>query len=307
MTQIEISTWLVKDKKTILETWQNDKKLTSVLEKYAIDTQFFVHHFGSRILNYFTQVIEAKKSVGQCPSVMALLLFFEKKNIKLDDVYITCSAFKNTVLKLHVQTHGLNDSKTFDLLSETFDKNFSGVIHEYIVQNYHEHESENTIGCFVNIDKIENSESCPLDTLYEEEELHEFNELEDEIIFAIEKINSKSFDHTIVKNLSKKLIKYGSQILTNPIYKEMGDSLIILGMAIEGENDTKDIIEKMNSVGTMIDCFMNDLIIWRKNLLQKNPTGIHFYDKSIISNVEQICILLRNEDNENECKEIEFF
>ncbi len=115
----------------ILLRWKACQSVQTVLYSKGIDLDFFIKHFGSRVLNYFIAVLRGEQKAGQCPVIMVMLNFFSRHNLKIDEIYKICAGKRNSV----IHTLIISDSdRIHDLVgfaSRLFDENFAGVIREY--------------------------------------------------------------------------------------------------------------------------------------------------------------------------------
>lgn len=134
----------------ILDTWKQQPRVKSVLQQQNIDLDFFIKHFGSRVLNYFIDVLRQKKAPGQCPVIIVMLKFFGNHGLGLDDIYQICAGKRNTVIHTLLSNGISHDDVLFLRAIELFDANFTGVIQEYIAitqDKKHPHHDEALLTC----------------------------------------------------------------------------------------------------------------------------------------------------------------
>ncbi|MBA3026042.1 MAG: hypothetical protein FP820_06465 [Sulfurimonas sp.] len=147
----------------ILERWRDGRVVQSVLASKKIDPDFFINHFGARVLNYFIGVLHNKNLPGQCPVISVMLNFFSRRGLMLDEVYQICSGMKNTIIWFLLE-HGIKHSDgAYEIAVEIFDLNFAGVIKEYIEINFKQDKTN-----FIK-EREKLSFSCPIDANGKEE------------------------------------------------------------------------------------------------------------------------------------------
>ncbi|MCK9373266.1 MAG: hypothetical protein M0P91_08710 [Sulfuricurvum sp.] len=139
----------------ILEGWKNQPRVKNVLLKQKIDPDFFIKHFGARVLEYFIGVLRQEKLPGQCPVIIVMLKFFGNHGLGLDDIYQICAGKRNTVIHTLLANGIAHDDILFVTAIEQFDINFTGVIQEYIAltqEKRYPHHDEKLLTC--NLDPI---------------------------------------------------------------------------------------------------------------------------------------------------------
>jgi PAS domain S-box-containing protein len=119
-----------KEKHEILRRWVEREDIQTILTAHQIKVEFFSKHFGIKIIEYVLGVLQHKNEIGNCPVIGAMLHFFGKKNIPLEDIYTLCTNLKNTFTHLLLEKNGFNPSLLIEL-DFMMDRNFTGVIQEY--------------------------------------------------------------------------------------------------------------------------------------------------------------------------------
>ncbi|EDZ61241.1 hypothetical protein SMGD1_0315 [Sulfurimonas gotlandica GD1] len=116
----------------ILSKWKEQKRVQEVLNHNNVNTDFFIKHFGSRVLDYFIGVLRKEQEAGHCPVIIVMLKFFSKHGFMLDEIYRICSGMRNTVVDVLIENDIHHSETLFKETIDLFDMNFSGVIKEYI-------------------------------------------------------------------------------------------------------------------------------------------------------------------------------
>jgi len=316
----QLSVFLKNEEENILEQWQHKQIVVTVLKQHDIDSAFFVRHFGRRVLNYFIDVLQGKVPIGTCPAMIALLLFFRQKKIKLNEVFLCCAAFKNIVIKTVIHNKGAISEEELDILASVFDLNFSGVIDEYIRKQY----CFSSYACDIHL-KLKDScirpypeplpkKSVPTDkrsvvyeSEYESEDIEEFQELEEEITRLSDEVSFGAFSESALHALASKLSRYGNIVLSNPAFSIVANSIIELANHLDDETNYPNIESNRSMLVIFIDSFINDLILWRKSLLESGIEDPHYFDHSLESNVGQIVQMIKTGESEGCGEGLEFF
>jgi hypothetical protein len=116
----------------ILHKWKMQPRFQRVMKTKEIDIDFFIKHFGARVLNNFISVLRNEKVPGQCPVIISMIRYFTKQRLLLDDIYQVCSAKRNMVLNALLESGLSHSEELYEAVVDIFDANFSGVIREYM-------------------------------------------------------------------------------------------------------------------------------------------------------------------------------
>lgn len=313
-------------KNYILQRWENDRISKIVLEQKGIDSSFFVKYFGSKILDYFIQILSQKAEIGQCPIIIVMFKFFEKKNLNLNDLFLCYSAMKNAVVDVYCENKNSNNRFNINelkVIQTVFDLNFAGVIQEFLkcgdivdICNSEDTFKNSSIKLQISDEKIckeldkeivKFEQQVARPTEYDSYELQEFLELEEEISYYTELLAKNSLTVEASMKFSSRLVKYAHTISGNPIFKALSQSIFDLAHIFSDRLGYDKVIEKSTEISTLMDCFVNDLVVWRKSLSDKDTKDTNFYDQSIICNVSQIVQIVKSADDANHDDGCEFF
>jgi len=319
---------LDRDKENISHKWLEYKVIHERLKSYNIDIEFFRTHYGIKVIEYFLNVIRGKEKVGNCPIIMVMLEFFKNKNLSLEDIFVICVNFKNTITSYLLQNYSFNQ-KLFDEFSLILDKNFEGVIINFQSKGNSKQEALNPNTNNVQTysqDKlrkqlfqkkkavVEVSEEINYNEYVLENDIYELQDLEEEIdALAVLVImnNSSTIDDS--KHLGSQIQRYGVILTNYPLFSKLGEYIVKLGTNFkENSQLLMDDQERMSSITALIEGFVNDLIIWRKEIFENNIDNPHFLDDSFFSNVDTIIMFIEyDESKESELSssedDIEFF
>jgi len=315
----KIAEFLEKEQIYALQEWESDEVVQITLHRHNIEPGFFVHHFGARVLRYFIGVLKGENEIGTCPAMIALLLFFRQKNIKLEEVFLCCATLKNIIINTVIEKKGQITTDELKIISRLFDLNFAGVIHEYLQKRFcrincieeSKHATSPTKAIVYPSVEQTNKSSIEKQQIfaseYEREDIDEFVDLEHDIISISDNLNFSEFNLKTMEMLAPKLSKYGSIILTNYDFNAIGNSVLNLAKLFNNSENYQFISNNIESIAIFINCFINDLILWRKSLLETGIEDPHYFDRSIISNVDQIVNMIEGGENIDEGEGFEFF
>lgn len=317
----ELAITLDSLKSEILEQWSKARVVDELLHDKNISPSLFTKHFGSRIVDFYVDVLKDKEQIGECPIVIVMLKFFIQNKLSLDNLYIFCSALKNSVTNTYLEflqkQNEPVDLNKLKIIQIVFDLNFTGVIKEYL--QYHslstdpfEEEAEKTD---LSTEEDTHTPAYSFEaknpqesTEYTLEEIQEFHELEEEIDYYINQMHA-SFNVGDALNLASRLTKYANTVILNPNFRAIANSIFELAHQFSNPNNFENIQTNQRAISTLLDCFIHDLNQWKDNLLTSKTENPHYHDQSIISNVQQIVMYTtpRVKEPENEAECIEFF
>lgn len=314
-----------QDKDTLLAAWMSCPDVHEVLDYHKIKTDFFACHFGIKVINYAIGVVKGANKLGNCPVIGAMLMFFDKKNIPLDDVFMICVNLKNTLIAMMLE----NEMLTFQLfheLSYLIDHNFSGVIREYIHLHY-DHTIEHR-SCLLEVStpskeiKTTNNTCNPMllqelnpsatpAYLYLQEIdldmgiIDELGDIEHETLDSIhlsDTINAGVYEKVIV--LLYDYLKVINQLME---FQELAFTLTMLIDLLNTTSFESISEENKGVVSIYIKAIIDDLSTWRKSVfVNQDAENIHYLDQTLLSSIAQLQIML-SEGDTNEVAEIEFF
>jgi len=305
---------LESQKENISKRWVQVKVIHKRLQNHQIDVEFFRSHYGIKVIEYFLDVIKGSEKVGNCPVIMVMMEFFKNKNLPLEDIFMICVHFKNTITAYIFDKYGFNQ-KLFDEISLILDKNFEGVIINYQKQRKTLPTKENK-EVFKKVEKIVEEDADDVKYDYAEyvleTDIYELQDLEEEIdslaVLVIMNNNSGVVDN---EHLGNQISRYGAILTNYPLFSKLGEYIVKLGKNFTFNSQLLyDDKERMSNITALIEGFVNDLIIWRKEIFENNIEDSHFLDASFFSNVDTIIMFIEYTEDENSFSDedkIEFF
>ncbi len=124
---------------SITKNWINNENVSDIFEKYSIDKNFFISHFGLKILDYFIRVFSGKEEIGNCPYIERFLEFLDEKQLFTGDVFLICSGLKLCILEFVLENKSLTEEEKKQLLKDIyniFDKNLSIVLNRFVEKHF---------------------------------------------------------------------------------------------------------------------------------------------------------------------------
>lgn len=308
---------LERNKEKISHIWCDKSIVIERLENHEIDVEYFRSNFGIKVIEYFLGVISCTHEAGNCPVVFIMLDYFKHKNLPLDDIFMICVHFKNSMTSYIFSRYSFNQ-QLFDDVSLILDKNFEGVVRNYL----------DIKGCTKKEDKKKQnikSSASPKAILKEEAEhitsyveyvlehdVYELQDLEEDIDTMSIKVTDKNkvtVDDIVVLGLNIK--RYGSILSNYHLFAKLGVKISLLGSSFQENAEILYVDdEKRNSVSTLLEAFVNDLIVWRREIFENNIENSHFLDASFFSNVDTIIMFMNYDETaevESEESDIDFF
>ena len=307
-------------KEMIVNEWINSDATSKKLHKHVIDNDYFIHRYGIKVFEYFIGVIKGTNEVGNCPVIVTMLEFLKHKNLPLDSIFIICVNFKNTITSYIFDRYEFNHN-IFDEISIVLDKNFEGVVVNYmdmLKQKNKKTEKEITPALDTNLDtkKKNNGLECITKIDYNDyvfdHDIYEFQDLEveiDNLAIAAVTMNNKSNAENF-NILGTKIAKYGSLLITYPIFQDLGTYIFKLGNNFtENAQLLQEDNEKVSNISILLEGFVNDLMIWRKEIFENNIEDYTFLNASFFSNVDTIIQYIEYDEANDTSDEddIEFF
>lgn len=306
-------------KETLLTRWLAYDEVQSALHKHAIGSAFFGHYFGSKVINYAVGVIEGVNQLGNCPMVAVMLTFFEKKNIPLGDVFRICVNLKNAFTDLALEKGKLDHDTLFEIC-QLMDQNFHGVITEYLRVHYEE---------------LLSTQACPIDypsaSPFSPSPPVQLSNTQSPVTSAADYAREVDFDRDIFEELSEieqealsslGLTETISQTAKTEVVDLFSQYAKMLERLVEFEELSYalwmliDLLKKMNLeemgdestyVVIYVKAIINDLSAWRIDVfVDQNAEDIHYLDKTLLSSIAQLQILLSPTESEN-VENMEFF
>ncbi|WP_072680217.1 PAS domain-containing sensor histidine kinase [Arcobacter sp. LA11] len=119
-----------KNKISIIKYWISDSKILKILKVHQINREIFVKKYALGILDYYIDIVNDNKKIGDCPVIDELVLYLKDKNITPSELFIICTGFKNALLEYtyDLKITNLQIEKEINYI---FESNFAGVLDKY--------------------------------------------------------------------------------------------------------------------------------------------------------------------------------
>lgn len=283
---------LVFHKEEMSLAWCANSIVRERLLAHGIDVEYFRTHFGIKVIEYFLGVVQGTSNVGNCPVVFIMLDYFKQKELPLHDIFMICVHFKNSLTTYIFKRYTFNQA-LFEDVSLIVDKNFEGVVKNYLDMK----------GC--NPKEIEEEQVRELEEEQEEEvtsyieyvleqDVYELQDLEEDIDnLAIAVSNDKRVSEDDIVVLGSNLKRYGSILTKYHLFNMLGLSILKLGVSFqENAQVLVDSPEKRVNITTLLEGFVNDLIVWRREIFENNIENPYFLNDSFFSNVDTIIMFM---------------
>ena len=304
-------------KEQISHIWCDKPIVIERLEKHEIDVAYFRTNFAIKVIEYFLGVIHATNEVGNCPVVFVMLDYFKHKNLPLDDIFMICVHFKNSVTSYIFNRYSFNQ-ELFDDVSLILDKNFEGVVRNFLDIKSCEKPQEQEQELITrkeevkeDVDLLEEEITSYVEYVLEHD-VYELQDLEEDIdtlsIQVTDKNNVTSDDIVV---LGSNIKRYGAILSNYHLFSKLGVKIVNLGIAFQDNAaELYESEDKRANIGALLEGFVNDLITWRREIFDNNIKNPHFLDDSFFSNVDTIIMFMQYEESEElpiDDEEMDFF
>lgn len=295
----------------ILHHWMSQDQVYDTLQAYSITPEFFGRYFGRRVIEYTFGTLRGKNELGNCPIIGVMLVYFQKKNFAVDDIFLLCTQLKNVMI-LYSLNYKVLTQKTMQEIAHLMDQNLKGVIREFIDTRLSP-LSPHVLSCPITSDR-----ELPAITVITTSALHylqeieidfevldELNEIETEAISSLnlnEIVSEKAYREVI--GLFSNYTKVLNQLLE---FKEITYALSVLIDILERTGFDTINEEHFAIITIYIKAITSDLSMWRNSVfVSQTAEDIHYLDATLLSSITQLQIMLSENTNTTTC-DIEFF
>ena len=92
-----------ENKNHIINEWLKSQPLLEILKKISFTPSKYKSDVALPVLNYLLSVIKEEESIGDCPAMRKVVETFLNSGLYVEDVFLNCTIFKNSVLEsLHL-------------------------------------------------------------------------------------------------------------------------------------------------------------------------------------------------------------
>lgn len=303
---------LTEETPTILQAWIERPNVRRTLKQNGLNPQFFGKHFGARVIAYALGVIKGEEYLGGCPVINVMLAIFKEKKISLADLFVICVQLKNTMLDFAYDRNFLT-REVLDEICEVFDHNLEGVVRDYLVDDRRSFiatpagtaKDATLYPTHMPSYRVTSAAEYAGEVDVDMEMIDELIELEHEAVGTLE-----LFDDLGVRakeNVLNLFVQYARVLNMMLEFQQLASALNMLRELLE-QTDTDAMEASIRSViVTYIKAIIDDLAHWRTSVfIDKNAEDIHYLDKTLLSSIAQLEImLLPSEESGDDA--IEFF
>jgi len=285
-----------ENKEKISNLWTEKKVVHERLERHTIDVDYFTKHYAMKVLEYFIDVINGDAELGNCPVIFVMLDFFKHKNLPLEDIFMICVLFKNTITAYIFDRYSFNHV-LFDDISLILDKNFEGVVINYLSMKKCDkqilvEEIPAEVALHVEAEEVNYAEYVL------ENDVYELQDLEEDIDNLAISVTGVQSSVEACMELGNKIQRYGNILSNYPLFSELGKYINKLGINfVDNSQLLSNDRERMANISALIEGFVNDLIVWRKEIFENNIENPHFLDNSFFSNVDTIIMFIEYDES----------
>lgn len=256
-------------KDTIIDEWVNSNDVQKVLLTHNIDKDIFKKEYAIKVLEYFIEVVEESKNIGQCPAIIELIHYFKSKNITISELFTICIKLRESMIKVLIQKK-LIDIDLYNAVSFIFDNNFIGVLDVYSQTIYNANRAKERfhhIATHDHLTKIYNRQKFDSVSSYEIKRALRYKHSLSLIMFDIDNFKNvnDTYGHDVGDKVLIALVDAVSDLLreSDTFARWGGEEFVVLlpetdlDLAVLKAEDLRKIIEstKIDKVGNVTCSF----------------------------------------------------
>lgn len=88
-----------KNRIQIIKYWLKNKEILLILSKSQLSTEFFVKNYAIAIIDYYIDIVNGHKQIGDFPIIEELSFYLKEKNISSSELFIIFTGFKNSLIE----------------------------------------------------------------------------------------------------------------------------------------------------------------------------------------------------------------
>lgn len=127
----EVIEFFQNSKSFIIEAWSHSEVTNDIIASLNIKREEFILQVAEPVYEYFTDILLHHHNVGECPAMSALVKKFQTLGLRVEDVFMNCTAFKNIIVRVFDErsfAHMLDDKHKLLMI---LDYNLYGVLRIY--------------------------------------------------------------------------------------------------------------------------------------------------------------------------------
>lgn len=308
---------LLEDSKNdLLDLWLGTPAVVTALEAYGIPPHFFKKYFASKVIDYAFGVANGSNRPGDCPVIGVMLVFFEKKNMSLRDVFTICVNLKNMLIETALEK-GVLEREMLREICALVDTNFLGVIRAYLDLHYHDDAPNSscsfterpalfctTMAPSFETEPVTSAMAYAEELELDEEILQELAEIEKETLMSFE-LTGHYVEETH-QDVIRLFTQYAKMIDQLVEFQQISYALWVLSDVLQ-QTDIAAFEGETEYISMYNKAIIHDLSTWRTSVFyNQTADDIHYLDKTLLSSITQLQIMLSPSGGSGE-EEIEFF
>lgn len=97
----ETNLFFAKNKRFVLESWCNSAATSDILERIGFSVEEFTSQIAEPVYTYLCHMLKQKSISPECPAMRSLVERFYTIGLSVEEVYINCTSFKNTIIRAY--------------------------------------------------------------------------------------------------------------------------------------------------------------------------------------------------------------
>jgi len=125
----EVVDFFRQNQEDIIKSWTIYPTLFDILNEFDISHKYYTDNVARPVYEYFTTIISGENEPGDCPVMRNIIDIFYEKGFKVEDVFLSCTAFKN-VLNFYLYQQNIITNVITNIMM-ILDANLSSIIGIY--------------------------------------------------------------------------------------------------------------------------------------------------------------------------------
>lgn len=123
--------FVVKNEAKIIDNWGNYPTIFEIKKQLNFSDQEYKEQLSSKVVEYFITLLYKLNQPGDCPAMREIVNKFVSLGLKVEDVFTNCSALKNTIINLFLETNNKELLDNLENILLVLDYNLNNVLAIY--------------------------------------------------------------------------------------------------------------------------------------------------------------------------------
>lgn len=123
--------FFAKNREFVLESWTVSEATRDICQQIGFDNDDFRHYIAEPVYTYFSSILKKEGYGASCPAMRSLVERFYQIGLKVEQIFINCTTFKNTILRVYDDQHAVDLCDDKHKLLMILDYNLYGILSLY--------------------------------------------------------------------------------------------------------------------------------------------------------------------------------